>query len=307
MSWLFFAFSGPVLWAISVHFDKYLVDRFFKDSNVAVLLLFTAFIGLLLLPFIWFFVPSVMSPGPGAMALMTVSGILYMTGMLLYLRALQSEEASVVAPFFQTGPLFGYVLAYLVLGETLTAQQFAGGGLIIVGALLVSMRFRRSARGGADGAFKAKLAGLMVTCGFIMAVSSLIFKIFAIRDEFWTTTFWMFVGEALFGVALLSIGTYRRQFVTLLHSNTTALLSINASNELINLGGGLGNRYALTLAPLSLVQAIGSTTTLFVFLFGIVLSLFWPRLGRETLSWRQLLPKGVAALFVAAGVALLTR
>ena len=46
MSWLFFAFSGPVLWAISVHLDKYIVERFFKESNVAVLLLFTAFIGL---------------------------------------------------------------------------------------------------------------------------------------------------------------------------------------------------------------------------------------------------------------------
>jgi uncharacterized membrane protein len=307
MSWLLFAFSGPVLWAISVHFDKYLVDRFFKDSNVAVLLLFTAFVGLLLLPFIWFFEPSVMSPGPAAMALMTISGILYMTGMLLYLRALQSEEASVVAPFFQTGPLFGYVLAYFVLGETLTSRQFAGGALIIVGALLVSLRFGRSARARADGGFKAKLAGLMVTCGFIMALSSLIFKIFALRDEFWTTTFWMFVGEAIFGAALLAIGIYRRQFLALLRTNTTALLSINASNELINLGGGLGNRYALTLAPLSLVQAVGSTTTLFVFLFGIVLSLCFPSLGRETLSARQLLQKGVAALFVAAGVALLTR
>ncbi len=36
MSWLLFAFSGPVLWAISVHLDKYLVERFFQDSNVVV-------------------------------------------------------------------------------------------------------------------------------------------------------------------------------------------------------------------------------------------------------------------------------
>ena len=49
---------------------------------------------------------------------MTLSGILYMGAMLLYLQSLQGEEASVVAPFFQAGPLFGYVLAYLVLGET---------------------------------------------------------------------------------------------------------------------------------------------------------------------------------------------
>ena len=302
MSWLLFAFSGPVLWAISVHLDKYLVERFFKESNVAVLLVFTAFVGLALLPFIWFFEPNVASPGLGSIALIILSGIFYMTAILLYLQALQSEEASVVAPFFQAGPLFGYVLAYLVLGETLTPRQMAGGVMIIAGALIVSLRFGQSIK-----MFKARLAVLMLACGFIMALSSLIFKIFAIEVAFWTTTFWMFVGEAIFGCALLMVTSFRRQFAAMLRANTAALLSINASNELINLGGSLGNRFALTLAPLSLVQAIGGTTTLFVFAFGVVLSLCCPGLGRENLSGRQLVQKGIAAAMVATGVALVTR
>jgi uncharacterized membrane protein len=311
MSWLLFAFSGPILWAISVHFDKYLVERFFKHSNVAVLLVFTAFVGLLLLPFIWVFQPDVTSPSLGSIALIILSGIFYMTAMLLYLQALQSEEASVVAPFFQAGPLFGYVLAYFVLGETLSGRQMAGGVLIIVGALFVSIKFARSApspagEGGEGRGFKARLAALMLMCGFIMALSGLIFKIFAIEVAFWTTTFWMFVGEAIFGAALLMVSSYRRQFVALFRANTFALLSINGSNELINLGGGLGNRYALLFAPLSIVQAIGSTTTLFVFAFGMVLSIFWPKLGREDMSGRDLVQKGIAAVLVAAGVALVT-
>jgi uncharacterized membrane protein len=302
MSWLFFAFCGPVLWAISVHLDKYLVERFFKESDVAVLLLFTALVGVLLLPIIWYYEPSVLSPGAGSIALIILAGILYMTALLLYLQALQSEEASVVAPFFQAGPLFGYVLAYFVLGETLSPRQMAGGVLIILGALIVSIRFGQSMK-----VFKARLALLMLACGFIMALSSLIFKVFAIRVEFWTTTFWMFVGEGIFGAALLLIPSYRKQFIALVRVNTAALLSINASNELINLGGGLGSRYALLFAPLSIVQAIGSTTTLFVFAFGIVLSVFFPGFGRENLSGRELAQKGMAAVIVAIGVALVTR
>jgi len=286
---------------MSVHFDKYLVERFFKDSNVAVLLLFTAFIGVLLLPFIWFLEPGVMHHDAGSIALMILSGILYLSALLLYLRALQSEEASVVAPFFQAGPLFGYVLAYLVLGETLTTRQMTGGVLIIVGALFVSIRFGQSAK-----LFKARLAMLMLTCGFIMALSGLIFKAFALKVEFWTTIFWMFVGEAIFGVGLLMVTTYRRQFLALFRNHTVALLSINGSNEIINLSGSIGSRYALLFAPLSIVQAIGSTTTLFVFAFGIVLSIFFPSLSREDLSARELVQKGVAAIFVAVGVALVT-
>jgi uncharacterized membrane protein len=300
--WLFFAFCGPVLWAISVHLDKYLVERFFKEANVALMVLFTALVVVLALPIIWYFVPDVLNPSAGSIALIILAGILYMTGMLFYLRALQNDEASVVAPFFQTGPLFGYVLAYLVLGETLSPRQLLGGALIIFGALFVSIRVGQSMK-----TFKTRLAALMVACGFIMALSSLIFKVFALKVEFWTTTFWMFVGEGIFGAALLMIPAYRRQFLVLLRGNTAALLSINASNELINLGGGLGSRYALLFAPLSIVQAIGSTTTLFVFAFGIVLSVFFPGLGRENLSGRELVQKGVAAVVVAIGVALVTR
>jgi uncharacterized membrane protein len=302
VSWVVYAFSGPVLWAISVHLDKYLVERFFKNSDVAVLLVFTAFAGVLLLPFIWLFEPSVTDVGAGSIALILLSGILYMGAMLLYLQALQAEEASVVAPYFQAGPLFGYVLAYLVLGETLSGRQLAGGVLIIIGALIVSLRFERGMR-----LFKARLAALMLPCGLALALSALIFKIFAIEVEFWTTTFWMFVGEAVFGCALLLIPNYRREFLTILRTNTVAVLSINGSNELINIGGGLGNRYALLFAPLSLVQAIGSTTTLFVFAFGVVLSLVWPKLGREDLSRRELTQKAAAAVLVALGVALVTR
>ena len=207
-----------------------------------------------------------------------------------------------VAPFFQSVPLFGYVLGYFVLGETLSLRQMAGGALIVVGTLFVSVRLR-----GGVQTFKLRLALLMLACGLAAALSGLIFKIFAIEVAFWTTTFWMFIGEAVFGIALLTSGNYRRQLVAMLRANRAALLTINGSNELINLGGTLGSRYALMLAPLSLVQAIGSTTTLFVFAFGVGLSVFFPRLSNESLSRRDLAQKGVAAAFVAAGVGLVAR
>ncbi|HEY6258377.1 MAG TPA: EamA family transporter [Xanthobacteraceae bacterium] len=301
MSWLLFAFSGPVLWAASTHMDKYLVEKYFKHSDAAVLLIFTALVGLITLPFIWFFLPNVVALDVRSTALMAASGVLYMGGMLFYLRALQSEEASTVAPFFQAAPFFGFVLGYAVLGETLSLAQMAGGVLIVGGTVLVSLR-----SGLRQTKFNWRLAAPMLAAALSLALSSLIFKLFALRDEFWPTTFWMFVGEALFGAALLAIAPYRRQFLALLRSNPGAVLSVNAINELVNLGGGLGTRYALVLAPLSLVQAVGSTTTLFVFAFGVVLSIFFPSLGREDLSRGELLRKGAAAVLVAIGATLVS-
>src|ERR1700744_495877 len=128
--WLLYAFSGPVLWAASTHIDKYLVDRYFRDSDTAVLMVFTALVGALALPFIVWADPDVLRPRGWAVGVMMLSGILYIGALLPYLRAIQTVEASVIAPLFQTSTLFAVLLAWLLLGEALKWRQFAGGGLI---------------------------------------------------------------------------------------------------------------------------------------------------------------------------------
>ena len=296
--WLLFAFSGPLLWAASTHVDKYLVERYFKHTGVAVLLVFTALIGLVMLPFIAAFDSEALAPGWDAALAVAFSGLLYMTAMYFYLRALQGDEASVVAPFFQAAPLFGYFLGLVFLHESLTGKQLLGGGLIVVGGALLSINL------GKGGRFRLRLMLLMLICALALAVSSVIFKAFAKEDQFWTTAFWSYVGEALFGVAVLMLPAMRRKFFGLFRRHPGAVIGINAANELINLGGTLGARYALLLAPLSLVQAIASTTTLFIFAIGVLLTLFLPHLGREDLSARNLIQKGVSAALITAGVVL---
>jgi uncharacterized membrane protein len=297
--WLLFAFSGPVLWAASIHIDKYLVSRYFARTSVAVLLVFTALFGLLLLPPIILFRPAVLDLPLGGMALLALAGVLYMTAIFFYLQALQSEEASVVAPFFQAAPLFGYVLAYVVLGERLTAVQMLGGGLIVAAGALLSVG------PGARRSFKARLVMLMLACALALALTGLIFKVYAMQDEFWTATFWAFIGQALFGALLLAIERYRRELKALLRADPAPVLAISGANELINLAGILGWRYALLLAPLSLVQAIGSTTSLFVFAIGAALSASYPALSREDLSAGNLAKKAASAVLVAAGAILI--
>ena len=300
MSWLIYAFSGPVLWALSTHIDKYLVERYFKQGSVAVLMVFTAIIGALALPFIWLFQPGVVSLDPQSMAVIAVSVILYMGAIYFYLEALQAEEASTVAPFFQAAGIYGLILGYFVLGEKLSILQIIGVLLIIAGSVLLSLRLGQGA-----GRIKTRLVILMLTCALAIALSTLIFKFFAVRDEFWTTTFWNFAGQAIFGVILMLIAANRRQFIKMMRANTGAVLSVNGANELINLGGNLGMRYTLLFAPLGIVQAISSTTPFFVLFFGVVLSLFFPSLGREKISFVGLMQKIIAISLVVAGVLLI--
>ena len=298
--WLAYAFSGPLLWAISTHIDKFLVDKYFRHSDTAVLMVFTAFLGVVALPAIWWFDPKVLALPWLATGVMTVSGVLYMGAMLFYLRAIQSEEASVVAPLFQANTLFTFALGLVLLHEIPRWPQLLGAGLVVAGALGLSLDRKLHL-----GRFKPKLVLLMCGATFVLALSSVVFKFFAVQDEFWSTTFWTFVGEGLFGAGILAVPQYRKQFLKLFRKNPGAVIGINAANELINLGGGLGVRYASLLAPVGLVSAISATSTFFVFLFGILLTVFFPRLGREDLSKRNLVQKAIGGLLIMAGVVLI--
>ena len=302
MSWLAFALCGPILWAISTHLDKYLVERYFKDADVIVLLVFTALMGVVLMPVIAWFEPGVFQRDLTSIVLMLLSGLFYMIGITFYLRALQGHDASMVAPFFQWSPMFGYVLAYLVLGETFTGTSFSAARSLSA----ASSRYR-SARGRKRERFRWQLAALMLCAGFVLSLSTLIFKAFAAEGR-------------VLGNRILDVrrrGAVRRRLS--LHRplsaavprsaarNGGALIALNASNELINLGGGLANRYALIFAPLAIVQAVGSTTTLFVFVIGVLLTLLFPASAARTSRPANSRRRAVAAVLVAIGVTLVSR
>ena len=163
--WLAYAFSGPLLWAVSTHIDKFLVDKYFHDSDTTVLMVFTAFLGVAALPVIWFFEPKVLVLPWLATVVMTVSGILYMGAMLFYLRAIQSEEASVVAPLFQANTLFTFLLGLLLLHELPRWPQLVGAGLVVLGAVGLSLD-----RNLHLGKFKPRLVFLMVSATFVQHV-----------------------------------------------------------------------------------------------------------------------------------------
>jgi uncharacterized membrane protein len=298
MSWILLAFCGPMLWAISTHIDKYLVEKFFKETGVGTLLIFTSLIGLAGSPIIWAFT-DVFAIGTTGVWVTALSGLLYMTAMYFYLRALQHEEASTIAPLFQTSTLFTYIIAYFVLRETLTLERIAGGLLVMASALVISYDPRHRHK------FKLPTLLLILACTATLAVSAVIFKLFAIKDAFWPVTFWTFAGEAVFGAVMLAVPYYRREFLGMFAKNPGAVIGINAANELINLGGGLAARWASLLGPVSLVSAIGGTTSLFVFVIGVLISLFFPKFGREDLSRSSLIQKGIAIVLVGAGVTLI--
>lgn len=304
MNWFLIALIPPAVWAATNHFDKYLLSKYFKGGGVGALMVFSSIIGVCLLPFIYWLHPEVIRTFNPRFLLISLNGFFYVLAVLPYFYALLKDETSVAAALFQMIPIFSYVLAFFVLGETLSINQLFGGLVIITGAVLITLDLtdRKKIR------FKKEIFGLMALSCLLFAINFLFFKFFAIQYSFWVTSFWEYVGFAIFAsLLLLFVAPYRREFVNVLKKNSLAVLGINGVNEIINIVAKVSFNIASLMTPITLIWIVDGLQPFFIFLYGVLLTVFFPNISKEDISKRVLTQKILAILVMFVGVYLINR
>jgi drug/metabolite transporter (DMT)-like permease len=302
MQWYFLAFLSPFLWAISTHLDKYILSRYLKGASPAILSVFTGVVGLLLSIIIWIFYPgNILGIGIINGALMVLNGALLVISYVPYYFALNDDDASIVSPLYQTIPVFSFILGFFVLKETITPVQALAGVFIICGAVLMSINL-----GKGKIAIKTKPLLLMLLSSLLISVHYLIFKFVAIEGTFWRTVFWDYLGAVLVAVAILVfIKKYREQFILVLKENSVYVILVNIINEIINMAGKLCAVYAIMLVPIAVVNLANGLLPMFVFLLGIIITVFFPHLGKEEITRRHLIQRLTAIIILLIGTFLL--
>ncbi len=303
MNWFLIALINPLAHAVANHFDKYLITRWMKDSPVGVLVIFSSLFAVVVLPVLILIDPNLLAAiDIGRSSILILNGALLAGAILLYLYALELDEASYVVPFFQLIPVFGFLLGYFILGEVLSSNQLWAGALIFIGSTILSIEF-------IEGRAKVKfrLVYLMLGASFLYAVNGVVFKYFTPHEGFKVSLFWNMVGMVLFGILLLIVDKkYRRQFLHLLRTHHYNIIGLNIINEIIGLIGEIALMYAILLAPVALVLSVGGLQPLFVFIIGVGITLFFPRFGKESILFHHLIQKIVAILIILAGFYFLT-
>lgn len=302
MSWFFIALIGPFLYALTNHIDKILLEKYFKQSGVGTLLLFSSLLSALALPFLFLADSGVFEVGGMNILALAFVGVLNVAVLWCYLLALKDEEASVAVVFYQLVPVFGYVLGYLLLGEVLTQMQLIAMAIIILGTAIVSFEIE------AENKFRLRrnTIFLMVGAAFFWALESVVFKAVALEETLWRSLFWEHLMLALVGVIIFAcIRSYRKHFLTALRENSRNILSLNVANESIYMLGNIAFSIAYLLAPIALVLLTESYQPLFVFAIGIILTIFFPKIAVEKIQAKHLWQKGVAIAITGLGTYLL--
>ncbi len=302
MIWILIALLSPLLYAITNHVDKYLLSNYFQDRGVGSLIIFSGLFSVFALPIIYLVDRTSLQVSGDAAFWLTMSGTLTVLSILCYLYALKIDEASVVVPFYQTIPVFSYFLGFLLLGEVLGGGQIVGSLFILAGAFFLSFDLESG-----SWRFRRRVVFLMLLASFLYAVNGAVFKFFALELGFWPSLFWDSVGKVAVGLFFFFfIAAYRHDFLRVFRRHRGTVLTLNAMSEILTILADSIAGYAFLLAPLALVSVVlAGFQPVFVLVLGVALTLFFPRLGRETLTRRSLIQRFGALALIIIGVAFL--
>jgi len=200
------------------------------------------------------------------------------------------EDTSIVVPMFQMVPLIGLILAFIFLHEHLKIIQIIGGLVIISGSLGLSLDLTKKIR------LKSHVFFLMLLSSLLVSIDVILFKYVALRTTYWTAIFWGQVGWMISIGFLLTLKTYRENFINEVLKKEKKFIFLVAVSELLSIGAGWLFSYAYLLAPVAIVQFLGSLQALFVFIIGIIFSFLIPKLVKESLQSRMI---GQKIIFIA--------
>ncbi len=111
------------------------------------------------------------------------------------------------------------------------------------------------------------------------------------------------LGNALGAAALFA--AYHRRFFAEFKNIRAKTWSLITMNEGIFFFGRLSGFFALALGPVALVSVLGNLNPLFVFFFGLILSIWLPAILKEDISRSTVRIKIAAIILVFIGGSLL--
>jgi drug/metabolite transporter (DMT)-like permease len=277
MTWALLALVAPIIWALGNHIDAWLMNTFLpsreeEEHGAGALIIVSCAVAVVIAPVIAIVAPQVFTvPNIDRMILVGV-GIIEGLAILSYLYAVGEEDLGSVTAWFNSIPFLALILAFVMLGETITGIQGIAFVITLIGLVLVSIRTRETKL-----IFKSRIVTLMLLASIGYALMTVLFKYVTVADAFWISAFWQYVGLALLGLFFFAfIPAYRRSFLQVFKRKGPAFYGINFINEALFTGGTLISNFASLLAPVALVSLVSSMQPIIVILLGVTLGRIIP-------------------------------
>jgi drug/metabolite transporter (DMT)-like permease len=295
--WFILSLLVPVAWGFANVLDAVSRRHFIKNDTAL-----TWFLAVTRLPVIAGIVLFAgFHPAETSVTLfMFFAGILWMVPFILYYRAMEFEEPSIVILILQTMPVFIYFIAYAMLGETLTQGQWMGFVVLLLGGFLAAIKRL-------EGMWHvSKALWIMLLASIFWSFSDVLFKKYSADFlTFWDALAVYLAGGAFAGIAMMARSRDRAQLVKHFAALSPRGWSFIIITQIIGLGGTIALTYAFVLGKVSLTSVVSGIQPLVVFGAGFMLSRFLPEVKPESTDRTSLTFKTIAFFLTLGGLVLL--
>lgn len=224
--------------------------------------------------------------------LAVVSGVLFSGLVTCYFQAISLEEASKIVPIFYVNQVWTAFLAAVFLEEIFTTKTYLAIVLIVGSAIYLSEP--RGLTSPSRRALAWTLAGTLAVAAHLVLMKYLLQSTEQVlgQMEFWTTSYYVRIGTLL-GLLPIFLHHGGELWQLVRTGQWRALTPIVASESNCVVAIFLIT-VATTYAPVTLVQALGATQPVFLLVFTLLLSRFWPKVHREEITTNLLIRRIVA-------------
>lgn len=296
MDWLLLSLIGAAALSVTGIIDKFILGRFVKDTlaYLVVLVLMQQTLVLIIPAHLgWGFVyPQT----PYALVTGAFQAILWTA----YLIALKQEETSRVAALVYVFPVFVFLGAYLFLGETLEFEDYLGGALLVISALMISYRPGRQGSHVISPALKFMSVFWIFTAAYALASKYLL----SFMSE-WHLILWSSLGSLLAVLPLLGREKIRREAIAYFRSGALLILALFA-DELFDLLGRGAFIFAYGKGSVALVSSVAAMQPFITLIYVMLLGLFVPGVLAEELDGKTMALKMLAVILIIIGVYLVS-
>lgn len=123
--------------------------------------------------------------------------------------------------------------------------------------------------------------------------------------DFWVSMSYQTLGITLGGFLLFLYAPYRRVFLRDMRTIKKKVVVALTASQWITLLADFSYFYAITLTSVAIVSVMQGTQPLFLLLFGLILTLFFPHIIKEDISKKTLGIKIIAVILLFAGIILI--
>lgn len=285
-TYILLALLSPLLYAVMYVLDKYVVSRKVKNdkSYLALTGIIYVVYSLILAAFLDWKNISFKD-----MILPIIIGVFITIQAYMYVHILHKEDISHFTGLEYTYPIIVAILSYIFLGERISLLGYIGLFVVIIGALLLSLRIKEIKL----RANKYILVGLIILIGlneFIIKISTSNINVFNGIVITWI----------VYGLFLIPLLLWKKNRIDFIKQKNIIL--IESMIDLIGYAALLTLFIAMSGLPATIVSAIAISQILFTVVFEKIVDRFLGKIIRD----RLILRKAVALSIIAIGVIILS-